>query len=590
VTRPALFALLFAAAPTFAADPPAPVGIRVADFTLPDPLAGKPWNLTENARDAKATVVVFLATGCPVNNAYLPRLAELHKRFSKVGVTFVGVNSHPADDAAAVAKHAKENGIPFPVLKDDGARLADRLAVERVPTAYVLDAGRVVRYKGRIDDQFTPALHKAKPTTKELQHAIAAVLDGREVTEPFVAPAGCKLTREREVVQAAAAEPVTYHKHVSRIIQEKCQGCHRPGEAAPFSLVTYKQAKGWADTIREVVSDGLMPPWHADAPPGHFANDRRLAPEQKRALLAWIDQGCPEGDPADAPPPKAYKEGWRLGREPDVVLAMNKPVDVPAQFLYGLAGMPYQYVPAGGPFKEDVWVKAVEVRPDFRAALHHVIAFVVPPDMTMLDVAGPDFGNYILGAYVPGDQPVVYPDGLAKKVVKGSRIVFELHYTPNGKPGKDQSCVGLVLSKEPPKYEVTTDAIFNERFAIPPGAEGYEVTARKKFDRPVILTALTPHMHLRGKSFKYELVTPDGKREVLLNVPKWDFNWQVAYVLAKPRHLPAGSWIECTAIFDNSAKNPANPDPAAKVRWGQQTWEEMMIGFVEYLEEREANK
>ncbi len=585
---PLALALALTAAPALAGDPPPPVGARAADFTLPDPLAGKPWNLAATARDARATVVVFLATGCPVNNAYLPRLAELHKRFAKDGAVFVGISSHPADDAAAVAKYAKEHDLPFPVLRDDGMRLADRFAVERVPTAFVLDAGRVVRYKGRIDDQFSPGLHKAKPTTRELQQAIAAVLDGREVATPYAPPAGCKLTREKEVVRAAAAGPVTYHRHVSRVIQEKCQGCHRPGEAAPFSLMTYKQARAWADPIREAVSDGLMPPWHADAPPGHFANDRRLAPEQKRTLLAWIDQGCPEGDPADAPPPRAYKEGWRLGREPDLVLTMNRPVEVPAQFLYGLAGMPYQYVPAGGPFKEDVWVQAVEVRPDYRAAIHHVIAFVVPPGMTMYDVAGPDFGNYMLGAYVPGDEPIVYPEGLAKKVVKGSRIILELHYTPNGKPGTDRSRVGLIFAKEPPKFEVTTDAIFNERFAIPPGAEGYEVTARKTFDSPVTLIALTPHMHLRGKSFRYELVTPDGKREVLLNVPKWDFNWQAAYHLAKPRPLPAGSRIECTATYDNSAKNPTNPDPKARVRWGQQTWEEMMIGFVEYIEERKV--
>ncbi len=582
----ALLLALAAAGPAAADDPPAPLGSRIADFTLPDPTSGKPWNLTEQARDAKATVVVFLGTGCPVTNAYLPRLAELHKRFAGDGVVFVGVNSHPTDDPAAVAKHAKEHGIPFPVLKDDGTKLADRFAVERVPTAFVLDAGRVVRYKGRVDDQFAPGRHGAKATTRELYRAIDAVVDGREVRTPYAPPAGCLLTREKEPARAAAGESVTYHKHVSRILQDRCQGCHRPGEAAPFSLLTYKQARGWADTIREVVSDGLMPPWHADAPPGHFANDRRLAPEQKTALLAWIDAGCPEGNPADAPPPREYQTGWRLGREPDVVIRMNRPIDVPAQFLYGLAGMPYQYVPAGQPFKEDTWVQAVEVRPDYRSAIHHVIAFVVPAGQTMRDVAGPDFGRYMLGAYVPGDDPIIYPPGMAKKLPKGSRLVLEMHYTPNGKPGTDRTGVGLILAKEPPKLEATTEAVFNQRFAIPPGAGNYEVKSEKEFDTPVTLMALTPHMHLRGKAFRYELVTPDGKRESLLNVPKYDFNWQVQYFLAKPRPIPAGSRIECTAWYDNSEANPVNPNPKARVRWGQQTWEEMMIGFVEYYEER----
>jgi peroxiredoxin len=583
--RPALLALLLAATPALAADPPAPVGARVADFTLPDPAADRPWNLAEHTRGARATVVVFVATGCPVNNAYLPRLAELHRRYSAEGVVFVAVNSHPTDDPAAVARHAKEHELPFPVLKDDGMKLADRFAVERVPTAFVLDAGRQVRYKGRIDDQFSPGLHRAKATTRELRDAIAAVLAGREVATPFAEPAGCRLTRERE--PAVAAEPVTYHKHVSRIIQEKCQYCHRPGEAAPFSLTSYRQAKGWADMIHEVVSDGLMPPWHADAPHGHFVNDRRLTPEQTRTLLAWVEQGCPEGDPKDAPGPRKYTDGWRLGREPDVVLTMNRAVDVPAQYLFGLAGMPYQYVPAGEPFEKDTWVQAIEVRPDYRAALHHIIAFVVPPGQSIIDVAGPEFGRHILGAYVPGDEPIIYPEGVAKLVPRGARIVFELHYTPNGRAGTDRSSIGLILADGPPKYASQTDAIFNERFAIPPGADDHQVKAVKVFDKPALLTAMTPHMHLRGKAFKYELVTPDNKREVLLHVPKWDFNWQTAYILKKPRPIPAGSRIECTAWYDNSAKNPVNPDPTVRVRWGNMTWEEMMIGFIEYVEERE---
>jgi hypothetical protein len=250
--------------------------------------------------------------------------------------------------------------------------------------------------------------------------------------------------------------------------------------------------------------------------------------------------------------------------------------------------MPYQYVPVGKPFQEDTWVQAVEVRPDFRAALHHVIAFVVPPGKEIYDVAGEDFGRYMLGAYVPGDEPLVYAEGLAKLVPKGSRIVFELHYTPNGRAGKDRSSIGLILAKGPPKMAATTDAIFTEKFAIPPGAANHQVKVSRTYVKPVTLIALTPHMHLRGKAFRYELRTPDGKREVLLNVPRWDFNWQVSYRLAKPRALPAGSRIECTAWYDNSAANPVNPDPTAKVRWGNMTWEEMMIGFVEYMEEREA--
>jgi thiol-disulfide isomerase/thioredoxin len=542
------------------------------------------WSLVEKSRGAKATVVLFLGTGCPVSTAYVPRLQELYQRYRKEGVVFVAVNSAADDDAATVARHAKDAGLPFPVLKDDGTTVADRLAAERVPTAVVLDAARTVRYTGRIDDQYTPGVHRPKATTRELGNALDAVLEGREVTVPATAAAGCLISRERRVT-APAGDPVTYHKHAARVIQAKCVECHRAGEAGPFPLTDYKRAKAWAAMIREVVADGVMPPWHADAPPGHFKNDRRLTPAEKKTLLAWIDQGCPEGDPADAPPPPKFLTGWRLGREPDEVLRMAKPVDVPANSLLGL-GMMYQYVRVGEPFAEDKWVTAVEVRPEYRAVVHHIIAFILPPGATLRDIAGPDFGAHILGAYVPGDQPIIAPPGMARRISKGSQIIFEVHYTPNGVPGKDQSMVGLVYAKGPPEKELYNLSVMNGRFQIPPGAEAHEVQSVHVFPEESTLLLLTPHMHLRGKAFKYELVTvgPNRReqREVILNVPKYDFNWQASYEFAKPMTVPAGAKLICTAVYDNSAKNPVNPDPSKRIRWGRQTWDEMMIGFVMY--------
>jgi peroxiredoxin len=244
---------LLLAALSVSADPPAPVGRQIAAFTLPD-AAGRPWVLADEARDARATVIAFLSAGCPVSNGNLPALAELHKKLAGKGVVFVGVFSHPAEDASVIAGHVKEAGIPFPCLKDDGTMLADKLAVDRLPTVVVLDSGRKVRYAGRVDDQFAVGVHRAKPTTRELADATEAVLAGAEVAAPFVAPAGCKLTRPRP--EPTAAPTVTYHKEVSRLIQAKCQGCHRPGEPAPFALLNYKQAKGWSGMIREVVADG----------------------------------------------------------------------------------------------------------------------------------------------------------------------------------------------------------------------------------------------------------------------------------------------------------------------------------------------
>jgi peroxiredoxin len=572
-----LLALALSAAPVAAADPPAPVGSKVADFALPDPLAGKDWSLAADARGAKATVVVFTAAGCPVCGAYWPRLVELHKRYAPEGVAFVAVNSMGLDSADDVAKAAKELKLPFPYLKDDGTKLADRLAVERVPSAVVLDADRAVRYAGRIDDQFAPGVQRDKPTTRELGAALDAVLGGREVKAPFAAAAGCKLTRAKK--PRAGADAPTYYGRVAAVVNARCLECHRAGEAGPFPLSTFEQVKGWADMIREVVADGVMPPWHADAPRGHFANDRRLSDDEKKTLLAWIDAGCPEGDPKDAPPAPTFTAGWRLPQKPDLVITMNKPFDVPASTLFGL-GVEYQYVPAGEPFAEDTWVQAVEVRPDYRAVVHHVIVYMQLPGEKEL---GPDnFARRMLATYVPGDQPLVYPAGMAKKIPKGTKLIFEMHYTPNGKPGKDQSAVGIVRAKKPPQREAKGDAAANYEFAIPPGAANHQVTAAHTFKDAATLLSFSPHMHLRGKAFRYELVTPDGKREVLLNVPKYDFNWQVSFTLAAPRAVPAGSKLECTAWYDNSTANPFNPNPKKKVRWGDQTWDEMMLGFFEY--------
>ncbi len=576
-----LFALALLVAPIAAAEPQPPLGTKIADFTLTNAADGKAWNLVEATRGAKAVVVLFPSTACPVSLAYVPKLIELEKKYRDEGVRFVAIYSHDSDESADIAKQAKHFGIPYPTLKDDGVKMADKFHVDRVPSAFVLDATRTVRYHGRIDDQYAVGVHRDKATTRELANAIDSILEGSDVRVPSTTTSGCKLTREKPVANSGPL--VTYTKDVARILQAKCQDCHRAGEAAPFALDSYKAAKSWAGMMREVVADDVMPPWHADAAFGHFKNDRRLTPEDKATLLKWIDQGCPEGSAKDQPQPRQFLDGWRLPREPDVVLKMQKPVKVPASSFLGI-GVPYQYVPVGEPLAEDTWVEAVEVRPEYRAVVHHIICFIIPPGGTIFDVAGRDFGRHMLGAYVPGDAPVVMPPGHARKIPKGSQLMFEMHYTPNGKAGPDQSMIGLCLAKGPPKHEIQNASIMNGRFRIPPGDPNFEVKSVKEFPKDTRLFIFTPHMHVRGKAFKMELVGKDGSREVLLNVPKYDFNWQANYELAKPKDIPAGSKIECTAWYDNSKANPSNPDPSATVRWGNQTWQEMMIGFVVFTE------
>ena len=486
-------------------DLPAPVGTRITEFTANDAIDGKAWSLADNAREAKAVVVIFTGTECPVNNAYAPRLADLAKKYNDKGVVFVGINSNEQDDVEAIAKHAKTYQIPFPVLKDDNFKLAEKFSVVRIPEVFVLDGQRFVRYRGRIDDQFTPIAKRERATSREMLDALDAVLAGQEVKLAATTPAGCLLGRTKTPVEVKSGEAVTYTKHIAPIVQKHCQACHRPGEVGPFKMMNYKDSAAWADNIKEVITDGRMPPWHADPAVGHFSNDRRLTDAEKTTLLAWIDQGCNKGDPKDEPAPKDYVNGWSIGK-PDMILKMTKTIKVPASA--GPLGMPYQYVHVGEPFKEDTWVQSGEARPDNHALVHHIIAYVIPPkDYVEPDVmtftpekirelqkaqgnnktgtgggrgkppggltnlaraflpnSGDELqkrtptldgiGQGMLIAYAPGDQPMVLPPGQAKLIPKGSQIVMQMHYTPNGKPGTDCSSLGLIFAKEPAANQV----------------------------------------------------------------------------------------------------------------------------------------
>ncbi len=552
-----------------------PVGRAIGDFTLPD-VMGRPWALAD-CKDAKAVVVFFLGTECPVNNAYLPRLGELHESYSDSGVRLVAINANQQDTAQRVAEHAKRFAIPFPVLKDVNNVVADRFGAEKTPEAFVLDARRIVRYRGRIDDQYGVGYKRPQPTRNDLSDALDEVLAGKAVSRPSTEVAGCFISRVAQTTTVNAT--VTFTKDVAPILQKNCQECHRPGQIGPMPLLTFDDAAAWSATIRQVVEERRMPPWHADPRHGKFHNDRRLPDAERDKLLAWIDQGCAPGRADEQPPPRQFAEGWNIGT-PDVVLSMAKEYTVPAEAEEGIR---YQYfaVPTG--FDEDKWIQAAEVRPGNREVVHHVIVFVMPAGARTRDRNHPDgIGNGMLVAYAPGDQPVRFPPGTAKKIPKGHDLVFQMHYTPNGKVGKDRSSVGLIFAKDKPGFEAKTRGIAQRIFIIPPGASNHKVTSHTTFPRNVVLWNLFPHMHLRGKSFEYRVVYPDGKTDTLLSVPRYDFAWQTIYWLEKPLTLPAGSRIECTAHFDNSTANLNNPDPEKYVRWGDQTWEEMMIGFTDY--------
>lgn len=384
-----------------------------------------------------------------------------------------------------------------------------------------------------------------------------------------------------------SADTVTFNKDVLPILQKNCQACHRPGEPAPMSLLTYKETRPWAKSIREAVRLKRMPPWFADPEVGHFANERRLTEPEVATLAKWAETGAAEGDPKDAPKPVEFVEGWNIGK-PDMVAEMPMEYEVPAS---GTVEYTYFIIPTK--FTEDRWVQFAEIRPGNRKVVHHSIAFIREPGSKWLPGAEPgvafvpkknspgssSFGGQWLVGYAPGFVPDLNESGAARLVKAGSDIVIQMHYTSNGKADKDRTKVGLIFAKEPPKQRVFTLAAADNDFRIPPGAANHRVNSRITLDQDMVITSLIPHMHLRGKAFEYRIVYPDGRKEDLLRVPNYDFNWQLTYVPKEPIRLTKGTTIECSAWFDNSANNPANPDPKTEVRFGEQSWEEMMIGF-----------
>ena len=374
---------------------------------------------------------------------------------------------------------------------------------------------------------------------------------------------------------------VTFTKDVAPILFNRCIECHRAGEIAPMSLMSYQETRPWAKSIKQRVIERSMPPWSADPHYGKFSNDPSLSQKEIDTIVAWVDAGSPKGEDKDMPAAPKFVEGWTIGK-PDVVLSMQEGHAIPAD-----GTVPYLYFTIPTNFKEDKWVQAMEIRPGNRAVVHHVIAFVQAAGVGQKGaVSESQQGRGQLGGITPNKTGVVFAPGTARLVKAGSNIVFQMHYTTNGEATTDRTSIGLVFAKEPPTRTLVTGNALNARFVIPAGAESHEVKSSKTFNEDVHLTSFMPHMHFRGKDFVYTAVYPDGRSEILLNVPKYDFNWQLTYVLEKPVALPKGTRLDCVAHFDNSTKNKYNPDPTKEVRWGDQTWEEMMIGFWGTVAER----
>lgn len=572
------------------------LGRKVEDFVLTDAATGEPWKLLAQAQDAAAVILYFNSTECPVTNRYLPSLIKLQKAFAKRKVTVVTINSNQHDSAEDIRKHAIEFGLEFPVLHDPQGKVARRLHVSRTAEAILLDSDLKLRYRGVIDDRFERGVTRPKAKNAYLSDAIDAVLRGRMVETAITDVEACPLNLAPAESSAEPSETaeVTYAEHAAVVIQRRCQQCHRPDGIGPFELMTYDDAVSWSTSIREVVTQGLMPPWHAKASHGHFSNDRSLTDEEYSTLLDWIDDGTPEGDMSKLPAPRTFSNSWSIG-QPDLVVEMEKEVTVPAETPE--LGVPYKYIWAGEPFKQEKWVTAAEVLPGATDVVHHASVYIVPkgvdvklvnderPGGLLEDLSSPINSLPYLVSFVPGDNAFVRREGHAVRIPEGARLLFEMHYTPTGRKTVDRTILGLKFASEPPTHKVFSSVAINYFFSIPPGAPNHKVRAKSsRFARDSVLLTMNPHMHYRGKSFKYELVEPSGKRSLLLHVPNYNFEWQTTYVLADPIEIPRGSRIECTATFDNSADNPFNPDPTVRVEWGEQTWQEMVLAGFELYE------
>ncbi|MBI1901041.1 MAG: redoxin domain-containing protein [Planctomycetia bacterium] len=545
------------------------VGATVADFSLKD--IHRRLRSLASFKEAKAFVVVFIGAECPLANLYVPTLVELHKEHVDRGVEFLAVNSNVQDTFTLVSAHAQEREIPFPVLKDFDHKAANAFGATRTPEAFLLDANRVIRYHGRIDDQYAVGVRRDEPTRRDLKIAIDELLAGKPVAIPTTDISGCVIARAKS---PRTKSEVNYASHVAPLVQKHCQECHRDGEIGPMSLLNYEDAKNWGDTIREVIVEERMPPWHADPRFGKFKNDRRLSQDEKNTLIAWVEQGCQKGDEKDLPPPLTFTKGWRIG-QPDAVFHMTQEFKVPATGI-----LPYKKFAVDPGFKEDVWVQSAECRPGNRAVVHHILVYIQEKSKLFYE---PDGTAATLVGWAPGDMPVRFPPGTAKRIPAGAKIVFEVHYTPNGTEQTDRSSVGVIFAKGRPEREAETNILANMLLTIPPGSPNHRDQLLYIFRDDALVLSFMPHMHLRGTSAKYVATYPDGRTETLLSVPDYDFNWQSVYRFAEPLRVPKGTKLAWISTWDNSPDNPRNPDATKEVRWGFQTWDEMHNGWMELV-------
>ncbi|MBX6313866.1 MAG: redoxin domain-containing protein [Isosphaeraceae bacterium] len=565
-------------------------GVARVESGEPSPVAGRELRGPEGRKVALeapkggATALVFYSTECPISNAYSPTLNALAAEFPAARLKLVGVCVDPDLSDAEVARHAKEYDLKFPVACDRRGTLARKLGVKVTPEAVVLDDRGQVRYRGRIDDQFARrGVKTTHPETHELRDAIAAILDGRDCPCEGPEAVGCPLPEAPEAKRAP-----TYARDVVRILQRNCLECHRKGQIGPFPLETFEQARKRAGDIVTVVETRRMPPWKPvpGFGPG-FQHDRSLNPEEVETLIAWAENGAPEGDPGDLPPPPQFRDDWKLGT-PDLVIEMPVEYHVPAS-----GGDIYRCFVIPTSLPKDMYISGIEYKPGNPRVVHHIIGYVdTSGEARQRDAQDRDPGYMCfggpqveihneLGGWAPGVEASVLPDGVGRPLPKGADVIMQVHYHPDGKPETDRSKIGLHFAKKPVKQAFHWGAALNTRFRLKPGASNQEVRAYWELPTDVQALSVAPHMHLLGKDMTMRAKLPDGTIKDLIQIDDWDFQWQNQYYYKEPIDLPKGTILEVVAHFDNSEQNPRNPNkPPQEVGWGEATTDEMCIGFI----------
>jgi hypothetical protein len=547
-----------------------PTRQEVGDFSLLD--QNGRFHQLRRQPGKRAVVLMVAGNGCPVVRQNLPKLKALRDKFSNVNFWLLNANSQ--DDLPSVVAEANEFGAGIPVLKDESQMVAHSLGVKRTAEVIAISAKDwTIFYRGALDDQMVQGAVKAKVSEPYLENALRAFLNKQEAPVATTSAAGCLVHYDWAL--DVPDDQISFAKDVAPILQRKCVSCHSQGNIGPFAMSSYSKVRGFSDQIREEILTRRMPPWSADPHFGVFQRDRSLSPVEAQTLTRWIDSGTPRGqgeDPlAEAAKTQSQPEEWVLGK-PDYIVTPSQRMEIPATGV-----VDYITNVVESPITSDAWLKGVVVRPDNKKVLHHVIVYLEYPEGYRSSDRWED--KWLVG-WAPGAKPGFYPEGTGKFLPKGCKLRFQLHYTPYGKEATDLTELGLYLRQEPPTVELRMSGVANGDFKIPPHSPDSHTLAILDLTRDTMIYELAPHMHKRGLWFRYEALYPDGRFETLLSVPRYNFNWQTTYRFAEPKRVPAGTRILCTGGFDNSKSNPDNPDPEKTVHWGDQSFDEMFIGFM----------